>query len=323
MATTTATSVTAIREKVLPAGSKRIMVFAHDAGSAIGMNPYKDPGLVRDGILKKLFPAFDPGMATESVERRKEIATEAAVADPVVMARAAEATGAVVESAALHEAAAVLEDAVASRAPESVQAAARVEVETKAAAAVEAVIQSTAAVIEAAPGDKGGAVAEAVLTSPALEAVPEVGAAAKAVGFTRRGNRGEAAALAKYAEESGEACNKPTRFYCKTLKAGRWPLQVGGYVDGLQGADTVVEVKCRQSRFFDMIPMRELAQMYVYMFITGRRRAVWLQALGDEIRATDLDWDSETWEKMVRALLGFREGVLDRVRVLDLAAASV
>lgn len=269
------------------------MVFAHDVGAAIGDNPYKSADTVRDSIVARLVPDADIG-ATESVAVRKEEAVRAALEDTAAVARAAEALG---------------------LKPVDVGKASKEDVR---AAALDVVAHAAATIETSSGGSAGGASAAETydsLRNSALAELPAVADAARAVAYTSLGTRSEDAALCAYCKERGVAASKPSRFVKRIVaRHAKFPLWVGGYVDGLQGDDTVVEIKCRQRRFFDTMPRRELAQIYTYMYVTRRRKAVWVQEFRGAVRWGDVEWDQGTWDSIAASLLEFHGGV---VKVLE------
>jgi hypothetical protein len=68
-----------------------------------------------------------------------------------------------------------------------------------------------------------------------------------------------------------------------------------GKVDGLRGDDEVVESKQRQNHLFGRVVGRERVQLYTYMFLTGRRKAVLIETHGDEQREYAETFDDTVW----------------------------
>lgn len=81
------------------------------------------------------------------------------------------------------------------------------------------------------------------------------------------GSREEAPATNKYEQEHGiKVTDRNTVLHIMRLEIGQHQFEIRGRIDGLQdNGKTLVEVKNRKNRLFDMIPTRERVQMEVYM----------------------------------------------------------
>lgn len=284
----------------------RVTIFAHEAGAACGKDRYKHADLVQARVLKRIFPDAALGPTTAD-----EVTTRAAVAEATakkdVIGRVARGLGAGAEADALAEAMAVEATAAPKDRPE---AAARVQAAV--ATVTQKVVDAVGEKVTAAPAGEEGARAQAAHLED-LREVRAVQAAARAKGYTRRGIDGEAAVLARYAASAGVDVTKPDRFMTRAVDASSsWPLWVGGYLDGLSAdGKVVVEVKIRQRRIFSKayLPFRELAQIYVYMFVARCKQGVWLQAFGDALDATTIHWEDAVWASIVKDLVRFRDRV--------------
>lgn len=80
------------------------------------------------------------------------------------------------------------------------------------------------------------------------------------------------------------------------------PLRIFGRVDGLL-PDGVVEVKCRQRRYFGGHARWEKAQAMAYCTLFGKPRVIMVEHLeGQGVRCTSEDFDSVYWATVVRRL---------------------
>jgi hypothetical protein len=84
------------------------------------------------------------------------------------------------------------------------------------------------------------------------------------------------------------------------------PVFIGGrydakYADGSR----IIEFKCRQKKFFNLIPMREKAQLYAYMYLTDIKHGIWCQMYNGELRQQDVIWEDKVWDEMKKRLAQF------------------
>jgi chemotaxis protein histidine kinase CheA len=80
------------------------------------------------------------------------------------------------------------------------------------------------------------------------------------------------------------------------------PLRIFGRVDGLL-PDAVVEVKCRQRRFFGGHARWEKAQASAYCVLFDKPRVIMVEHLeGEGVRCTAEDFDTVYWESVVNRL---------------------
>ena len=86
------------------------------------------------------------------------------------------------------------------------------------------------------------------------------------------------------------------------LKGTEHPLRIFGRVDGLL-PDGVVEVKCRQKRFFGGHARWEAAQASAYCMLFDKPRVVMVEYLeGQGVRCTSEDFDAVYWKSVVNRL---------------------
>jgi hypothetical protein len=72
-------------------------------------------------------------------------------------------------------------------------------------------------------------------------------------------------------------------------------LVLYGKVDGLQGDDTVVEVKQRVNRLFGQLVQRERIQLMVYMYLTGRSRGVLVETFEGKQNSYPVQFNLNDW----------------------------
>jgi hypothetical protein len=73
---------------------------------------------------------------------------------------------------------------------------------------------------------------------------------------------------------------------------------IQGFVDGLSGKeeDTVIESKRRQNHLFGRIVERERVQLYVYMYLTGRRKGTLLETFENTQQTHSISFDQSQWD---------------------------
>lgn len=138
----------------------------------------------------------------------------------------------------------------------------------------------------------GTAPVSAVLESVKFEDCSRIRKDIQSSAFTQRGTRAETAATDAYsAVKKQKVTGRNDKFYRKQLSVG---VALGGRVDGLT-EDRVVEVKCRQRRFFDTLPSYEKVQLYAYMFLTDMHTCDLVQQLNGETRIDTYEFEPEVW----------------------------
>lgn len=155
-------------------------------------------------------------------------------------------------------------------------------------------------------------------------APPKLQAAVEHHVRTERGRRDEASVLELYAKLARvEVVPGTGVFHRRAVDAD---FAVGGKEDGMHAdGKTVIEVKNRQRGLFRDMPQRERAQLYVYMFVHGVRRGVWVQAYNGEVAFENVAWDPAFWAKLcerLRSFVGVVRPMLRSVAHADKALAT-
>ena len=117
------------------------------------------------------------------------------------------------------------------------------------------------------------------------------------------GTRKEDSAISLAEKQLGSAISDQQAGKGMTLFKGTGhPLRLFGRVDGLL-PDAVVEVKCRQRRFFGGHARWEKAQAMAYCSLFDKTRVVMVEHLeGQGVRCTSEGFDAVYWESVVRRL---------------------
>ena len=271
------------------APSQRIVVFCSDVAAAVGCNTYTTRKEVAQKVLGMRY-----GERVDVVETAVQAAGAAASKRPRAVEESARRAG-------LHAQADALRDVLAQ--PDACPASRERLAHDIACATVRAVAGTVAATHTVTELNTREGAAAALLRSCDMPSAAL--AAVKRVAYTARGTRDEAPALALYGEKAGVAVIAGNgRFRCKSIAAN---LAVGGKEDGMTAdGTTVIEVKRRQRGFFSVIPLRELIQLFTYMFVTNTRRGVWCQYYDGAVQTQTVEWDDVTWSQIVAGLTQFR-----------------
>lgn len=282
--------------------SRSFLLNASEAAGAIGRDRYR----TREDVLRAVVKRYDPSLIkgpVEAVAMKRAAARLEAVKKPEDLAKVVAAMG---DSALSVKITALKEDPAAGEA-----------LRKTVKEATEKVVRLAAAKVRAAPEGKAAETSDALAALPGMAAVPAVAEAARAAAYTQRGSAKEGRIWDLYkaylGAERALGASKAGRPFKAALTEG---LHLGGRVDGLLGEDTVVEIKHRQRNFFLTIPRYEEVQIYVYMFVTGRRKAHWVQFFDGALRVKEIAWREEVWEAMAQAFRGFEKvlhAFVDRV----------
>lgn len=298
---------------------QRIVIYASELGTALGLNPYGCPKDVARRLVQTRYPALRAALgAVDPVERSKESLKRAARAAPENVVASAKAVPGGLDSAAARALCAAVQAADESRArataitadstatPAEVERARRVALTTAAAASARAESAAEQLLHAVSSSMTATATAEELRAAeqPLEAAMAELRVAAKSRAYTSRGKRDEASALDTYGAARGVAVSPgDNRFKCLKVDGDVW---VGGKEDGRHAdGSAVVEIKRRQSRFFNVMPVREWAQLYVYMYVTGIRTGVWVQYFDGKVRYEDVPFEEDHWRELVQRLKQF------------------
>lgn len=80
---------------------------------------------------------------------------------------------------------------------------------------------------------------------------------------------------------------------------------LGGKVDGITDDNELVEVKNRQYKLFDKIPIYEKIQMHAYMFLTGILKCHYVQCYRDKSTTELVEFDEGFWNDVIERLNKF------------------
>jgi hypothetical protein len=126
--------------------------------------------------------------------------------------------------------------------------------------------------------------------------------------YTSRGNLAEGPALDGFEQSRGcQMVERNSRFRVTTLKLGQRSVLLGGKVDGVTDGGELVEVKNRQRRMLNFVPVHERVQVHAYMALTGKNSCTLIQTCGDLSRSTTVEWDDGLWDRVCKELLPFHE----------------
>lgn len=118
------------------------------------------------------------------------------------------------------------------------------------------------------------------------------------------GTINEKSAIEKYTELTGKKVNTSTKFIHKqlcTYQGVIWKL--GGKIDGITEDNTVIEVKNRIYKLFNVMRDYEKPQIQTYMYILGLKKGHLVESMkqngGIEINIIEEDFDEEYWNNEV------------------------
>jgi hypothetical protein len=147
----------------------------------------------------------------------------------------------------------------------------------------------------------------AAIKASGADANPDMEKSLRKWVYTSRGDRAENPALDAY--ESIKGCAIPernSRFRLGTFEAADGShISVGGKVDGLSATGELVEVKNRQRKILQYIPLHERVQMHAYMFLTGTKECTLVQTCGDDTQSTAVPLDEALWRNVQEQLTAF------------------
>eukprot|EP00879_Flechtneria_rotunda_P008415 GHRR01008815.1.p1 GENE.GHRR01008815.1~~GHRR01008815.1.p1 ORF type:complete len:337 (+),score=85.87 GHRR01008815.1:198-1208(+) len=126
---------------------------------------------------------------------------------------------------------------------------------------------------------------------------------------TERGKRDESAAIAMQTQQQGMAVVESNiHIYYITLSSPDWQLGVclAGKVDGwLADSNAICEVKNRQHRLFNAVPIYERVQVEAYLRVTQADSCQFFEKYQNSSWSTKLTKDEELWQKVLQGLEQF------------------
>ena len=84
---------------------------------------------------------------------------------------------------------------------------------------------------------------------------------------------------------------------------------LGGRVDGISDDNVLVEVKNRQHRLFEKVPLYEKIQVTAYLALTGITECKFVQCLEKNDKCDTIDFDCELWQEICRRLAVFADAI--------------
>jgi len=110
----------------------------------------------------------------------------------------------------------------------------------------------------------------------------------------------EKPAIERYEHEYNVKVDSLSNYVKKEFyESNRIKWWIGGRVDGMIGIDKVVEVKNRQNRLFDSIPIYEKNQLSTYMYSLNVTHGVLVQMFKNELKVHDTQLDIRWFETVI------------------------
>jgi len=79
--------------------------------------------------------------------------------------------------------------------------------------------------------------------------------------------------------------------------------RISGHIDGVQeDARRIIEIKSRQTRFFNRVPLYEQIQCQAYLFLTGFDVCEHVESLNGALQSTVLDFEPVFWDRILKRL---------------------
>jgi hypothetical protein len=122
---------------------------------------------------------------------------------------------------------------------------------------------------------------------------------------TERGTRDEDKIIKSFEKKTDtKVTANNSKFYKKEILDG---VIVGGKIDGLTETGELIEVKNRQYRFFNPIPLYDKIQIYTYMYILSKNSCKVVQNLKGKTMETDIEFKQEFWKEIEEGIQEFVE----------------
>jgi hypothetical protein len=122
---------------------------------------------------------------------------------------------------------------------------------------------------------------------------------------TERGTRDEDKIIKSFEKKTDtKVTANNSKFYKKEILDG---VIVGGKIDGLTDTGELIEVKNRQYRFFNPIPLYDKIQIYTYMYILSKKSCKVVQNLKGKTTETDIEFKQEFWDGIKGGIKEFVE----------------
>lgn len=142
-----------------------------------------------------------------------------------------------------------------------------------------------------------------IMSIPRKADSEKIKAQVKSLVYKHRGTLTEAKAIALYEQEYGCTVKlQNSIFYKKPVGEA----VVGGKVDGVVN-DRLIEVKCRQNRFFDALPDYEFVQIQIYMKLTHCTVCDVIQHFRNDIKIETHEFDEDAWDRIAEGVTDFAQ----------------
>lgn len=126
--------------------------------------------------------------------------------------------------------------------------------------------------------------------------------------YTERGKIGEKAVVDDFERQHDDKfTERNDKFFKKKYALNDHVVIMGGRVDGLSKEGRLIEVKNRQRRFFQNVPLYEQVQIMCYQVLTGAKECELIQCFDGESRVTVVPFDEKLWEDVETAMLSFAD----------------
>lgn len=286
---------------------KILLLFASEAGSAAGWNPYCRPREIALRIAARRFPKLQAKVGpTEAVASSVHRAKRQARTKPEELVKVAKKVG--LDGAALSL------EKVLARGPAS-----EAQIDDVTSQTIARVSRGMAVAETAKELTRAESKLEDASSSSGLDAIFS---AVKSSAYTSRGVRAESSALDAFAAKAKvKVLPGNTRFRKASVSS---TLMVGGKEDGIYAdGSAVIEIKCRQKQFFSIMPLREKAQLYVYMYVHGVCKGVWVQYFDGDVAYEVVQWEDGFWRRLVAGLEEFYDKTKEYFVSSDAAARLV
>lgn len=110
-----------------------------------------------------------------------------------------------------------------------------------------------------------------------------------------KGIQNEDSALNSFENETKLKLDKEQKYYSKFLfNYNNKDWYIGGKMDGIDHENqTIIEVKTRMRCFFNQVRDYEMAQIQLYMYISGYKKSVLVEKLNKKIKKTNIEYNED------------------------------
>jgi hypothetical protein len=110
-----------------------------------------------------------------------------------------------------------------------------------------------------------------------------------------KGIQNEDSALNSFESDSKLKLDKEQKYYSKFLfNYNNKDWYIGGKMDGIDHENqTIIEVKTRMRCFFNNVRDYEMAQIQLYMYISGYKKSILVEKLNKKIKKTNIEYNED------------------------------